>query len=90
MIPVEKSGHPAFGSPLHVRFHLENGQRPRLGSLWLTGSYSLNSVSPLTLGKTGRAMRYLGGATLLFSWEVGVLASGLVRGMIEIAGVQAG
>lgn len=50
----------------------------------------MNSVSPLRLGKIDRAGRDLGGATLLFRWEAGVLASGLVCGMIEFAGAQAG
>lgn len=47
---------------------------------WLSRANSLNSASPLGLGKTLRAMRCSRGPTLLFRLEVGVLASGLVVG----------
>lgn len=98
MIAVEKRGHPSIWIlPAHL-ISLGKPQRclvRTVAKAWPSlanreWSYSLNSVSPLRLGKIDRAMRYLGGATLLFRWEVGVLASRLVHGMIEFAGAQAG
>lgn len=53
----------------------------------LTGSYSVNSASSPRLGETLGATGCLGGVTLLFRLEVGVLVSGLVCGTVETPGV---
>ena len=60
-----------------------------VGSLCLTGSYSMNSVFSSGLGKTHGAMRCLGGAVLIstgawsFGFRLGLWRASLVAQMVK-------